>query len=74
MSFTSPNLSVSGGNSVDLSAIQDGTGTDDQTLSEVLGSGNDANSTKITNLADPTLDQDAATKKYVDDNDGTGTD
>ena len=33
LSFTSPNLSISGGNTVDISAIQDGTGTDDQTLS-----------------------------------------
>lgn len=35
LSFTSPNLSISGGNSVDISAIQDGTGTDDQIASEV---------------------------------------
>lgn len=35
LSFASPNLSISGGNSVDLSALQDGTGTDDQTAAEV---------------------------------------
>lgn len=35
LSFTSPNLSITGGNSVDLSALQDGTGTDDQIASEV---------------------------------------
>jgi hypothetical protein len=34
LSFSSPNLTISGtgGNTVDLSALQDGTGTDDQTL------------------------------------------
>lgn len=36
LSFTSPNLSVSGGNSVNLSALQDGTGTDDQNSAEVF--------------------------------------
>lgn len=35
LSFTSPNLSISGGNSVNLSALQDGTGTDDQNAAEV---------------------------------------
>ncbi len=37
LSFTSPNLSITGGNSVDLSALQDGyeANTDDQTLSLV---------------------------------------
>ena len=56
----------------DLSSLQDGTGTDDQTLTEVLTAGNDAGALKIANLADPTMDQDAATKKYVDDNMGGG--
>jgi hypothetical protein len=32
LSFTSPNLSITGGNTVNLSALQDGTGTDDQTI------------------------------------------
>ena len=36
-------------------------------LPEVLAEDNSANSLKITSLADPTADQDAATKKYVDD-------
>lgn len=35
LSFTSPNLSISGGNIVNLSALQDGTGTDDQVAAEV---------------------------------------
>ncbi len=47
--------------------------TDDQTLSEVLTEGTDAGANKITNLADPTLDQDAATKIYVDGLVGTNT-
>ncbi len=40
--------------------------TDKQTLSQVLTEGTDANGKTISNLADPTLDQDAATKTYVD--------
>lgn len=35
LSFTDPNLSITGGNSVDLTALKDGTGTDDQTAAEV---------------------------------------
>ncbi len=37
-----------------------------QSLSEVLNEGNDAGNTKITNVADPTGNQDVATKNYVD--------
>jgi hypothetical protein len=37
------------------------------TLDDVLTNGNDAGAKKIVNLAQPTLNQDAATKKYVDD-------
>jgi len=33
LTFVSPNLSISNGNTVDLTAIQDGTGTDDQSIS-----------------------------------------
>ncbi|MFT0716837.1 beta strand repeat-containing protein, partial [Flagellimonas lutimaris] len=49
--------------------------TDNQTLNEVLVQGNDAGGSAITNLADPTAAQDAATKAYVDstaDDDITG--
>ena len=38
------------------------------TIGEVIS----ANTRKITNIVDPTADQDAATKKYVDDNAGGG--
>jgi hypothetical protein len=41
-----------------------------QTLAEVLAEGNDADGLAIENLADPSADQEAATKKYVDDNAG----
>jgi len=56
---------------VDLSPYLDN--TDSQNLSSVLSQGNDANSNKISNLSDPTSDQDAATKKYVDNLDAAET-
>lgn len=37
------------------------------------GAGLNANNTKITNVTDPTANQDAATKKYVDDSVGAGS-
>ncbi|WP_139063674.1 hypothetical protein [Flagellimonas eckloniae] len=40
--------------------------TDDQTLSEVLTEGNDANGLVLTGLGTPTAGSDAATKAYVD--------
>jgi uncharacterized protein (TIGR02145 family) len=51
---------------IDLSVLQDGTGTDDQTLAEILTSNTSAGSKNITSLADPIAAQDAATKAYVD--------
>ena len=44
-------------------------GSTTPSLGQVLGEDNNANNTRITNLADPTNTQDAATKFYVDDND-----
>jgi hypothetical protein len=43
------------------------------TLKDVLAEGADAGADAITNLADPTAPQDAATKAYVDANDGSQT-
>ena len=57
-------LTLEDGGSVDLTTFLDN--SDEQTLAEVLSQGADANATAITNLADPTSDQDAATKAYVD--------
>lgn len=51
--------------------IPDG-GGGSQDLDSVLTQGNSAGSQKIADLLDPTLDQDASTKKYVDDNAGGG--
>ena len=42
------------------------------TVTNPLTANLDGGGFKITNLLDPTLDQDAATKKYVDDNSGGG--
>ena len=65
---TTLTIGIEGGTSesVELAGLQDGTGTDDQTLSEILAVGTAAGGYKITNLADPTMAQDAATKAYVD--------
>ena len=45
--------------------------TDNQTLSSILTTSNSAGTNKITNVVDPTLPQDAATKFYVDDQNKT---
>jgi len=51
-----------------LDSDKDGDLTNElQNLSEVLQKGTSAGNLNITNLLDPKLDQDAATKKYVDD-------
>ncbi len=49
---------------IDLSPYLDN--TDDQNLANVLTQGTDAGNKKITNLADPTNEQDAVTKAYLD--------
>jgi hypothetical protein len=61
LGFASPNLSISDGNSVDLSALQDGTGTDDQTLSFVNTtlSIEDGNNVDLASLQDGVIDSDA---------------
>ena len=64
LSFSSPNLSISGGNTVNLSALQDGTGTDDQNLSTdgTPGDVNIENGTGVTlNVNDADSD---ATNEY----------
>ncbi|MDM8162249.1 hypothetical protein QUH73_20720, partial [Labilibaculum sp. K2S] len=63
LSLSGSSLSISNGNNVDLSNVS----SDDQNLGEVLTQGNDAGAKQIKNLLDPTDDQDAATKVYVDD-------
>jgi hypothetical protein len=45
----------------------------DTSSGKITAEGFDANSNKITSVADPTENQDAATKKYVDDNDSDTT-
>lgn len=55
------NLTISGGNTINIPETQN--------LSQVLTQNNDAGAQKITNLAAPTVNTDAATKKYVDDAD-----
>ncbi len=57
---------------VDLSGYLDN--TDNQDLSDVLSQGSDAGASSITNLANPSAAQDAATKSYVDALDAADTD
>ncbi|WP_421762830.1 beta strand repeat-containing protein [Ekhidna sp.] len=57
--------------SIDLTPFLDN--TDNQNLSSVLASGNDAGAIAITNLPTPTNPADAATKSYVDSNAGLTT-
>ena len=99
LSLSTPNLSISGGNSVDLTPLTSGFITASSTDSLTNKSGNismftndsgylknivedttpelganlDAVSTyKIVNLVNPTSNQDAATKAYVDSSSATG--
>lgn len=67
ISLDGTDLTISGGSTVDLGVL--GANTDEQDLADVLSQGADANSLAISNLADPTDAQDAATKSYVDAND-----
>lgn len=65
LTFSSNELTLeNGGTAIDLSGYLDN--TDAQNLSDVLSNGADADATAITNLAEPTSSQDAATKNYVD--------
>ena len=54
LTFTQPNLSITGGNSVDLSLLSDGTGTDDQqlTLAGTTLSLEDGGSVDLSSLPD----------------------
>lgn len=56
-----------------LIAVDDIVAASTQDLAAVLAEGNDADGASIANLADPSDDQDAATKKYVDENSGAGS-
>ena len=65
-------LNLTGGGTVDLSGYLDN--TDTQNLTDVLAQGTDAGANNITNLADPTIAQDAATMNYVDSQDALDLD
>lgn len=67
LSLNANSLDLTGGGSVDLSGYMDN--TDSQNLSQVLGVNNSAGNSKIIDLANPTLAQDASTKSYVDTQD-----
>lgn len=65
------NTTAIGANTTAIAADTDGDATNEiQNLTQVLAEGADANATVITNLADPLVAQDAATKNYVDSNGG----
>jgi uncharacterized protein (TIGR02145 family) len=66
LTFSGTELSIENGNTVDLASLQDGTGTDDQTLDEILSADPSAGYNQIKNLDDPTDNRDAVTKMYVD--------
>ncbi|MFT5738222.1 MAG: hypothetical protein ACI9SG_002574, partial [Maribacter sp.] len=59
LSLTGNTLNITNGTGVDFNSILN--------LTNILTVGSSAGDTTINNLADPSLPQDAATKKYVDD-------
>ncbi len=68
LNLTGDVLKITGNGSatnINLAAYKDD--TDDQTLSEILTASTSAGNKKISDLNDPTNPQEAATKKYVDD-------
>lgn len=72
-SFKLPDAIYTGIGSVSVEVTQSYTpAADDVLLYDSDNTQYDANTKKIANVADPTADQDAATKKYVDDNAGGG--
>ncbi len=67
LNISNDTIYLSNGGFVKLPAEVDGSITNEiQTLSSVLIENNDGGTSRITNIADPMSDQDAATKAYVD--------
>ncbi|MEQ8552688.1 MAG: hypothetical protein RIC53_08550 [Cyclobacteriaceae bacterium] len=69
LSFTNDQLSVSGGNSIDLSALKDGTGTDDQIAEEVSVTA--AGNLTSTNVQDALIEIQTDVDGFTDTDDQT---